>query len=281
MYKPRLVALSAIAALVLITESPSYAADKGTYSASLGAAGSFSPDYEGSDDFSGGGLPFLSLGWESKPDAPQKGSDLQFGLHDIKLNIPGSLEAGIVKLYRPEGVYTGNIGVAFNRGRDQDDNDALNGMGDIDIHALGSAGINFEAANSGWRFGLNYAHAISSEDYGSVLMGQIGYEKSITNNLTITPIVHTSWADSDHMQSYFGVSGQQASRSTNKQFDAESGIKSVGVGMELGWMFSEGWLFNTSLDYTRLTNDAADSPLVKDQGSPDQFEASIALIYMF
>lgn len=281
MYIPRLAVFSAAAALLFTPVSVSHASDKGTFSATLGAAASFSPDYEGSDDYGVGGIPFLSLGWQTKPDVPSGGSGLQFGLHDAKLNIPGSLEVGIVKLYRPEGVYAGNIGVAFSGGRDQDDNDALLGMGDIDMHALGSAGINFEAANSGWRLGINYTHAISSEDYGSVLSGQIGYAKSITDTLTITPVVHTSWADSDHMQSYFGVSSQQASQSGNQQFDTESGIKSVGVGVGLGWAFRDGWMLNTGLDYTRLTNDAADSPLVEDQGSVDQFETSIALIYMF
>lgn len=92
MYIPRLAVFSAAAALLFTPVSVSHASDKGTFSATLGAAASFSPDYEGSDDYGVGGIPFLSLGWHTKPDVPSGGSGLQFGLHDAKLNLPGSLE---------------------------------------------------------------------------------------------------------------------------------------------------------------------------------------------
>ncbi|MCP4708765.1 MAG: MipA/OmpV family protein, partial [Planctomycetes bacterium] len=197
------------------------------------------------------------------------------------LTIPKGLDIGLAKLYRPEGVYRASAGISYNPGRDEDDNTALNGMGDIKGHAVASVGIDFEANESGWRYGVAYAGDLSSDDNGSVLSGQVGYAFPLSETMILTPALHADWANDDHMQTYFGVSQTQANASSNNKFDAGSGVKSVGLGAELDWSISESWKFNGGLNYTRLTNDAADSPLVKNQGSPDQFETSIALIYAF
>lgn len=253
-------------------------AAEGTYFAALGAGASFSPDYEGSDDYEVGGMPFLSLGWKADIDVPSDGTGLQLGLHDITLNLPQSLDVGLAKLYRPEGTYRFSAGLSYNAGRDANDNAALKGMGDIDAYFSGSVGINFQAKDSGWQYGLRYT---GSDDNGSELAGQIGYAHPLSDTLVITPTIHTTWADDEQMQTYFGVSQQQARTSINNEFDTESGLKSVGLGVNLDWTITENWMLNSGLDYTRLTYDAADSPLVKTEGSPDQFGAFTALIYSF
>ncbi len=200
------------------------------------------------------------------------------GLHEITLNLPQSLEASLAKLYRPEGIYKFSVGISYDGGRDESDNAALEGMGDIAGHFAGSVGVNFQAKDGGWQYGLRYT---GSDESGSVLAGQIGYARHIGDKLVITPSIHAGWADDEHMQTYFGVNQQQANNSINNKFDAESGLKSVGMGVALDWTVSEDWALKSELNYSRLTNDAADSPLVKTQGSPDQLKTSIALIYSF
>lgn len=111
--------------------------------------------------------------------------------------------------------------------------------------------------------------------------GQVGYALQLNDRLTLTPSLRTSWADKDHMQSYFGVSQDQAATSVHSRFDAKSGIKSVSVGAELGWTISENWMFSGNLGFSRLTGDAADSPLVKNEGSANQFMAVAVLAYKF
>jgi hypothetical protein len=92
-----------------------------------------------------GAIPFLSLGWQSAPVVPAGGEGLQLGLHDITLSVPGTLDVGVAKLYRPEGSYRAHIGLAYNGGREQSANTALDGMGDIKGHAVAIAGVNFDA----------------------------------------------------------------------------------------------------------------------------------------
>ena len=117
----------------------------------------------------------LSLGWQSDTVLPKDGTGFQLGLHDIRASFPKGLDIGIAKLYRPEGVYRASVGVSYNGGRDQDDNVALNGLGDIKGHAMAKAGINFEAKDSGWQYGLMLASALSSEDNGYEINGTVGY----------------------------------------------------------------------------------------------------------
>jgi outer membrane protein len=253
----------------------------GEYSVKLGAFMSASPDYEGSDDMQFGGLPFLSLSWESDPVVPKGGTGLQLGMHDVMLDLPGSIDMGIAKLYRPEGVYRANIAAAYNGGRDQDDNDALNGMGNIDGHAVATIGLNFEAKDSGWQYGVSYSRDLNDETEGTTIDGQLGYGFPLSKTLILSNTGNITWADENHMQSYFGVSSAQASASSNAQFTADSGIKSVGIEIKLNWMISKNWMTSGGISYTRLMNDAADSPLVKKQGSANQFAASLALIYAF
>jgi MipA family protein len=83
------------------------------------------------------------------------------------------------------------------------------------------------------------------------------------------------------MQSYFGVDQTQASTSAHSQFSAESGFKSVGFGVELDWAINEHWMVNGGLEFSKLTNDAADSPFVKNEGSDTQMGVMAALIYKF
>lgn len=272
--------LAVVSASLLAFTSTALAGD-GKYTAALGVGAGASPDYEGSDDYELGAMPFLSLSWQSDPVTPKGGTGLQLGLHDITLNVPGSLDMGLAKFYTPQGVYRASLGAAYNGGRKEGDNNALSGMGKIKAHAMATAGLDFQSQDSGLQYGIVLHKALSSNDYGYSVNGQVGYAIGLNDQVSLTPSLHTSWADEDHMQSYFGVTSSQATSSTHSQFDATSGFKSVGLGAELNWMISKDWMMNTSVGYAKLTGDAADSPLVKSKGSSNQFDASAAVIYMF
>lgn len=276
--RTKLKALCLSGGVAVFALASSHEAQAGEFSASVGAAATMSPDYEGSNNAKLGGLPFLILSWQA--DAPTK-SGLQVGLPDITLNLPGSLEVGVVKIHTTEGLYRLNLGLAYDGGRGQSDNAALKGMGEIGDHVLASAAVNFEAKGTGWRSGLSLSRDISHETDGTVLDGRLGYVLPLNEALVLTTTGSASWADKNHMQSYFGVTQAQAAASSNARFEARSGLKSMGIEAELNWTVNESWMLAGSLGYTRLMNDAAASPLVKTQGSPDQVNSMLALIYTF
>ena len=251
------------------------------FSVKLGAGVVAKPDYVGSDDYKIRTMPIASVTWDVGTQKPTDGKNIQLGLHDVTLKFPGVLDIGVVRMYRPEGLYKLNIGAAYNKGRDQDDNVALNGMGNIDGHMLAKVGFHFKAKGPGVRINLGFSKDHSNDSNGATLDGEIGYLQPLARKVFITPFAAFSWADSDHMQRYFGVTAAQAQNSGNAEFAATSGLKSAGLGLKAGWKISENWTLNSTLGYTQLLNDAADSPLVKTEGSPDQMFAKAAIVYAF
>ena len=83
------------------------------------------------------------------------------------------------------------------------------------------------------------------------------------------------------MQTYFGVTTSQASASGLKEFNANGGIKDVGTGISIIYPFNKYWSLLTIANYTRLLNDAANSPLVENVGSKNQFWLGLGVAYRF
>jgi outer membrane protein len=198
---------------------------------------------------------------------PKGGAGLQLGLHDVRVAFPLPLDAGVAKLYRPEGIYKISLGIAYANGRDQDDNPALQGMGDIDGHALLNTRLTFGDQKPGWQFELAFATPIGFADAGQTFTGKIANAMQIAEGLTLTPSLETTWASQKHMQTYLGVSQAQAGTSAHSRFTPDAGIKSLRFGAQLGWGINQNWLVHGDFGISQLVHHAADSPIVKNHGS--------------
>ena len=67
------------------------------------------------------------------------------------------------------------------------------------------------------------------------------------------------------MQSYFGVSAEQAANSGLSRYEAKSGIKDIGLGLGLDYTPYRNWSVTGGYGYSRLQGDAADSPIVQQR----------------
>lgn len=65
------------------------------------------------------------------------------------------------------------------------------------------------------------------------------------------------------------------------EYDADGGIKDVGVNVAAQYNFTESWGILGALKYNRLLDDAEDSPIVDDQGNENQYFFSVAAVYSF
>jgi outer membrane scaffolding protein for murein synthesis (MipA/OmpV family) len=83
------------------------------------------------------------------------------------------------------------------------------------------------------------------------------------------------------MSSYFGIDAADAARSGLDQFGADEGFKDVGFGGALTYRLFERWSVSGLAIYTRLIDDAADSPVVDDVGNENQFFAGALINYRF
>ena len=93
--------------------------------------------------------------------------------------------------------------------------------------------------------------------------------------------ISTTWADDNYTQTFYGVTATQSARSGMQQYTAESGFKDAGITLDLDYRLTENWSVTGRVGYKRMLGDAADSPLVSDRGSEDQFSTGIFVSYRF
>lgn len=98
--------------------------------------------------------------------------------------------------------------------------------------------------------------------------------------LSLGPRVQIS--GSEYMDTYFGVTPQDAAFNGHlSAYAPDPGIKSVGLTASATYKWNEQWATTVRGGYDRLVGSAADSPIVKQLGSPNQFTLGATASYTF
>jgi outer membrane scaffolding protein for murein synthesis (MipA/OmpV family) len=116
---------------------------------------------------------------------------------------------------------------------------------------------------------------------GSIVRLRAGYRIPFSRTWILSITAYTTWADDDYMSAYFGIDRKNSLRSGLKQYDADSGFKDVGITLPLLYNASPHWSIMGVAGYKRLIGDAADSPIVDDEGDENQFVGGAFVIYRF
>jgi len=86
---------------------------------------------------------------------------------------------------------------------------------------------------------------------------------------------------------YFSITPNQSMGSTAAGlpalpvYHADGGFYSYGAGSQVEYFFNQQWAAHGFVEYQRLTGSAADSPLVIQRGSPNQFTFGLGATYAF
>ncbi|ETX06330.1 MipA/OmpV family protein [Candidatus Entotheonella palauensis] len=88
-------------------------------------------------------------------------------------------------------------------------------------------------------------------------------------------------ASANYMDAYFSIDADNASRSGLARFDADGGLKDLGLSMVAAYGITRRWGLLARAGYTRLLDDAANSPIVEDEGSANQFLGALGVSYRF
>lgn len=227
---------------------------KSNWSLVVGAGASYEPDYEGSDDFEVGPIPVIVFTY---------GDWLEID--------PGGIA---VTALRYEG-FALAARVGYESGRDEDDNDRLDGLGDIDFAATVGAKASYT-----WNAFEFYGTIDQTINGSESLIGTVGaeFKAPVTERLILGAGVEAVIANDKHMESYFGVNAAQSARSGLPEYKAEAGLKRVNVSASATYMLSENWLVRGETSLGILTGDAADSPIVEEKLQPS---ASLFVGYKF
>ena len=90
-----------------------------------------------------------------------------------------------------------------------------------------------------------------------------------------------TFADDRYQRAYFGLTAADAVAANLPQFDAKGGVQSAGVAAGSLHRLSSRWGIATYARYDRLVGDAADSPVTRRLGSPNQFSVGLGVSYTF
>jgi outer membrane protein len=243
---------------------PAQNASKGDWEVRLGAGALYQPEYEGSDEYGVDPVPLLMV----------KYRDLVF------LRGP-TLGANAFTWQGPRESDKLQIGplVRYQFGRDDGDSDDLRGMGDVDGGIEVGGFINYSIGP--WSTGLTVFQDVSGSHDGFTAKLAAGHRHSFSPKLRLRSELYTTWADESYTETFFGVTAVQAARSGMRRYQPESGIKDIGLTLDLDYSLTENWGLTGRLGYKRMLGDAADSPLVEDRGSANQLTTGLFLSYRF
>jgi MipA family protein len=161
---------------------------------------------------------------------------------------------------------------------------ALNGLGDVN-YAL-QAGAFAEYWPAQWL-----------RLHGEVRQG-FGGEKGVTGDLFLDAIVpagqfrfsagpRVTAQSTAAVSPYFSITPTQSAGSTVAGlaalpvYHASGGLYSYGAGGQVEYFFDARWATHAFVEYQRLTDSAADSPLVIQRGSPNQLTIGLGATYAF
>ena len=159
--------------------------------------------------------------------------------------------------------------------RTADEYDELEGLDDVDAtYELGGGGT---FSRPWWE-----VFAVARQGIGGheSLVGEVGMDliSRPTDRLTLRAGPRILVGSDDYALTYFGVTPFEATTSDFAAFEAGGGVMSAGIEIAAAYSLSEKWDVEAQLNFDRLRNDAADSPITVDD---DQLGASLALTRRF
>jgi outer membrane protein len=251
----------AVCASVLVMAAASAQAQGRSIDLQVGGAATISPKYEGSKDYEVRGFPIVA------PVGSGEDGMVQFrGIDDVRF-----------RLFQFNGFEAGPL-AGYRFGRDEDDAELLEGLGDVDgAFVLGA----YAAYNFGFiKPFVSYHHGVSGDDTGALLRFGAETKFPVCEGVAVTLIGGATYADSDYNDSYFSISQSQSDRSDAGlgSYDASSGIKDVYLGVSTDIPLTDVWSLKLAGKYSHLVGDAADSPIVE---TDSQFTGLVGLTYRF
>jgi outer membrane scaffolding protein for murein synthesis (MipA/OmpV family) len=253
-----LLALCAFSSKSFAEDAPAAAAGD-SFSAGVGLA--YVPEYAGSDKRHVVALPFLERTYSNGIFlSTQRGIGYQARVGDFTLSAALGYDGG--REDHKKNYFSGS--------------DDLKGMGNINGSAQAVLSVGYQVGTVG--LSLTTKQNINHREYGSTYIfgANVPLYTSTTDQVGFGASV--VYGDNKHMQTYFGVTAAQSAASGYRQYTAKGGVESITGGFHWNHVLDANWSVRSGVGITRLTSDAADSPLTRRTVTPT---VMTALIYRF
>ncbi len=233
----------------------------GDWRLTVGVTGMVAPNFAGGQKYMFSASPIISLG-KAGPEArfTSRNDNISLSLYDN-----GAMRAGFV----------GKI--LFER--NADDADELIGLDPV--RWGGEAGGFAEIYPTDWlRVRGEVRQGIRAHD-GVVADLAVDAFMDVTPTIRVSAGPRLSAASADYFDAYYGVSPAESAASGLTAYKPGGGLKSAGVGGAIDWQMTEQVTTSLFADYARLLGPAADSSLVRERGSENQFTVGVSARYRF
>ncbi|MCB2108397.1 MAG: MipA/OmpV family protein [Rhodobacteraceae bacterium] len=230
----------------------------------LGFGPAVGPEFEGGDHYKTGGAALISLRYRDI---------LEIDNNNLRINVFGR-EGWL----RSENFSAGPL-VKLDFGRDEKDALELTGLGDVGTSL--ELGV-FAAYTMGpARYRVKLRQDVAGGHSGFLIDGDITLAVYRSEDMSVAARISSTWASSDYMNAYFGVTAAQSAASGLAVFAASSGIKDVTLSTGGEYRFTDRWSLALNASFSRLMSDAKKNPLVSTRGSATQYGVGVFAIYTF
>lgn len=228
---------------------------------SIGVGPVYEPDYFGSDDYEFNADPQVYVKFRNFVFLDDDGAD--FGLFGFsRFRFGPSLRI---------------------RGRrDQDDNPALQGLGDV--------GTTFEFGGfvattflDRFAFKAKARHGLKTGHRGTIVDGYLTALLFRAGPVSFSTSGHASWIGDRYADAYFSVTPEQsmASNGVLPVYDVDSGFRDVGGSVNAYINIRDRWSLNPYASYNYIFDDYAETPIISQFGDRHQFTVGFHLMREF
>ena len=217
----------------------------------LGGGGLVAPDWDGSSKYVLSPMPIVGVKFLRSPFTGQPTSDTGFGLApSFRFLSKRSFGAGSALAGLPD------VADAFEAGLTVDYTDT-----------------NFRAFAT-VRQGMGGHHGQVAE------IGIDGIVHPLPQ-LTLEAGPRLSFASTDYMKTYWGVSPATSLATGVPAYEPGGGYRGAGLGAKATWEIDPHWFVQAKAEWTHLADAAARSPVVKAEGRRDQFTVGLGVAWKF
>ena len=231
--------------------------EKSDWEFKIGAIGGVRPRWQGSNSYTLSWAPEYSVVWRDRLFLKNE-----------------SLGVNAIKTKR----FKGGFQVRRVRGRGDNAHD-LDGVEGVDTSTEVGGFLRYDPGPL--RLYVEVHHDVDGGHEGTIGLVGASTKLTLAEVLTFRARAEVTAADGNYMDSFFGVDSTSAANSGLDRHDADAGFRDVGLMLTTGYKITEHWRLGLRLSYRRLVHEAADSPIVRKRGSPNQYRAGLGLTFNF
>ena len=228
---------------------------------SLGVGPVFQPDYFGSDDYEFEADPQVYVKFQNFVFFDDDGADFGlFGFSNFRVG--------------PSLRIVGR--------RDQDDNPALQGLGDVGT-TFEFGGFIATTFQDRFAFKAKIRHGLKTGHRGTIVDGYLTALIFRAGPVSLSTSAQASWIGNRYADAFFSVTPEQSAASGGvlSVYDADAGIRNVGGSVNAYINIKDRWSLNPYATYDYIFDDFADTPIIDQFGSRNQFRVGFHIMREF